>query len=128
MRSSDSGYAKGVIVPFKFFLIPIRDSQVAENEMNLQEAAATIKAVDHLSDRFRQEISLSDKLLRGFKFLGGVATAALPHARLLLSMAYAVLGAWVVLSGADYVDSRRFRLLNRVDGVRTLVRSGLSAA
>ena len=89
---------------------------------------AAIESVDGLDAAYRQQIELAQKLLRGVKFLGNVAAAALPQGRLLLAASYIVLGAYVVLAGADYVDAQRLKLLNRVPGVRQVVETNLAAA
>jgi len=44
---------------------------------------------------------------------------------LVLTALYIVLGGYVIVAGADYVDAHKLSLLNRVPGVRRVVESTL---
>jgi len=87
--------------------------------------AAAAEAVDGLEAAYRRQADLVEKLLRGLKFVALVPAAALPQGTLLMAGAYTVLGGYVVLAAADYVDARRLKLLDRVPGVRTIVETQL---
>jgi len=101
---------------------------VTNSQAGLGKFAIAIKDVDGLGTAYEQQIKLADKLLRGLRFLGGLPAAVLPQGRVLLAAAYIVLGAYVVLAGADYVDARRVKLLNRVPGVHQVVETNLVSA
>ncbi|MBM4430152.1 MAG: hypothetical protein FJ026_07365 [Chloroflexi bacterium] len=88
---------------------------------------AAINGVDQLNANYRQQAELAEKWLRGTKWLSSLALAAMPQAKLVLALGYIVLGAYIVLCGADYVDAPHFRLLNRVPGVRQVVEGNLGA-
>jgi hypothetical protein len=104
-------------------------SQVATaSQASLEKFVAAIQSVDGLNDKYQQQIGLVDRLLRGLRLLGGVPAAALPQGRLLLAAAFIVLVGYVILAGADFVDARRLRLLNRVPGVRQVVETNLASA
>jgi hypothetical protein len=90
--------------------------------------AAAAEAVDGLEAAYRRQADLVEKLLRGLKFVALVPAAALPQGTLLMAGAYTVLGGYVVLAAADYVDARRLKLLDRVPGVRTVVETKLLSA
>lgn len=98
---------------------------VTDSQANLEEFVAAIEGVDGLDTSYGQQINLADKLLHGLKFLGSVPVAALPQGKVLLAAAYIVLGAYVVLAGADYVDARGLKLLDRVPGVCQVVETNL---
>ncbi len=101
---------------------------VADSQAKLEEFVVAIEGVDGLDTAYGQQIKLADKLHQGLRFLGSVPVAALPQGRVLLAAAYIVLGAYVVLAGADYVDAQRLRLLDRVPGVRQVVERNLASA
>ena len=54
--------------------------------------------------------------------------AVLPFGTAIMAAVYIVLCAYVVLTGADYVDSERFKLLNRFPGIRQVVEANLASA
>lgn len=88
---------------------------------------AAIEGLGALGEQFSRRMKLTEQLLRGLRLLSGVPTAALPAARLLFAAAFVALAAYAVLAGADYVDSRRIRLLDRVPGVRRVVEARLNS-
>jgi hypothetical protein len=100
---------------------------VVDSEAELPAFVATLETVNGLDEDFKQKIDLSEKLIKGLKFLALVPAAALPQGRLLTAAAYLVLGGYVVLAGADYVDAQRLERLNRVPGVRQVVETNLGA-
>ncbi len=101
---------------------------VGKSQADLAEFVAATESVDGLEAAYRRQANLVEKLLKGLKFVAPVPAAALPQGTLLVAAAYIVLGGYVVLAGADYVDARRLRLLDRVPGVRTVVETKLLSA
>ena len=101
---------------------------VAESQAGLEQFAAAVDRVDGLEAAFGQQVDLSEKLLKGLRFLALVPATALPQGRLLMAAAYIVLGAYVVLAGGDYVDAPRLERLGRVPGVRRVVEAQLGRA
>ncbi|MGD1994902.1 MAG: hypothetical protein PVI59_17040, partial [Anaerolineae bacterium] len=99
---------------------------VANSGAELAALLAAIEKVEGLDQAFKQKIDLSQKLIKVLKFLALVPAAALPQGRLLAAAAYLVLGGYVVLAGADYVDTQRLERLNRVPGVRRVVEAHLA--
>jgi hypothetical protein len=79
-----------------------------------------------LDEAFIKQIDLAKKILSGARWVGSLSMEILPQAKLLLASVYLILGGYVVLTGADYVDARRFRLLGRVPGVRQVVEKNLT--
>jgi hypothetical protein len=98
---------------------------VGDSQADLEQFVAAIESVDELAVACEKQMSLTDKLLRGLKFLGGLPAAVLPQGMVLMAAAYIILGAYVVLSAADFVDAQRLKLLNRVPGVRQVVEANL---
>jgi hypothetical protein len=98
---------------------------VTDSQAGLEEFVSAIEGVDGLDTSYREQTNLAEKLLRGLGFLGGVPVAVLPQGKVLLAAVYIVLGAYVLLAGADYVDAQRLKLLDRVPGVRQVVETNL---
>lgn len=82
--------------------------------------------IQGLNEEFRRQLSLIDKLLKGLKYLGGVPAAILPYGPLLMAAVYILLCAYVVFTGADYLDAQNLKFLNRVLGVRQVVETTLA--
>jgi hypothetical protein len=94
----------------------IDTSQVA-----LGHFTSAIQTVDGLKMDYGTQVKLVEKLIKGLKFIGGLSEAVLPQSKLILAAAYIGLGGYVVLAGADYVDSPNIKWLNRVAGVHRVV-------
>jgi hypothetical protein len=54
-----------------------------------------------------------------------IPSVAIPQAMLVMAASHAVLFTYIVLAGADYADSQRIKMLNRVPGVRDLVAAAI---
>jgi hypothetical protein len=102
------------------------DRVVTDSQADLAGFALAIQGIDGLSTTFQEQFGLVEKLLRGFRFVGGAAIAAIPQATVLMAAAYLVIIGYAVLAGADYVDAERVRFLNRVPGVRQVVETNLA--
>jgi len=98
---------------------------VSESQADLSKFVIAIQDVDGLNTGFQQQLDLVDKLLRGFRLVGGAAAVAIPQASVLLAAAYIAITGYAVLAGADYVDAERVKLLNRVPGVRQVVEQAI---
>lgn len=101
---------------------------VTSSNADLVKFIATIQGVEALDAAYRKQVDLVEKLLKGIKFVGAAPAAALPHGRLLLAAAYILVGGYIILAGADYVDAERLKLLDRVPGVRRVVETNLAGA
>jgi hypothetical protein len=101
------------------------DTLVSESQADLSKFVIAIQDVDGLNTGFQQQLDLVDKLLRGFRLVGGAAAVAIPQAAVLLAAAYIAITGYAVLAGADYVDAERIKLLNRVPGVRQVVEQAI---
>jgi hypothetical protein len=98
---------------------------VAKTQAAPAQIAATIQAVNAEKEQYTHQTALADKILHGVALFGIAPAAALPQGRLILAAVCIVLGSYVILAGADFVDAPRLRLLNRVPGVRQVVETGL---
>jgi len=98
---------------------------ISESQAEMDKYVSAINGVNSLNDKYQKQIKLAEKLLNGLKYLGGVASSALPQGKLLSASLYTILGAYIILVGADYVDSPELRLLDRVPGVRHIVENNL---
>ncbi len=101
---------------------------VAATQAAPAQFANTIQALTALKDQYAKQTTLADKILRGLALFGIAPAAALPQGRVLLAAAFIVLGSYVILAGADFVDAPRLRLLNRVPGVRQIVETDLKVS
>jgi hypothetical protein len=95
--------------------------EIAASRAELEQVLAAIQDVDKLNSAFLQQVKLAENLLRGVRFLGAIAVAALPASSPVLAGVSLLVGVYIVLAGADYVDAPRFQLLSRVPGVRRVI-------
>ncbi|WP_025745857.1 hypothetical protein [Kallotenue papyrolyticum] len=100
---------------------------IAQSQAEATSYLAVAERVRSLDEQFSKQIDLADRLLRGLRWLNAVPAAALPQGRLILAVIYTVLSAYVVLTGADAVDARHTRLLDRTPGIRRVVTELLAA-
>ncbi len=90
--------------------------------------AAALTVVNGLDEAYGQQVNLAERILDKTRFLTLIPAAALPQGRVLVAALYLGLAGYIVLAGADFVDSPRLTLLRRVPGVRESVAAGLGAA
>jgi hypothetical protein len=100
---------------------------IADSQVELSQFAGAVEQVDSLKDKFRRQTNLVDKILPKLKWLAVIPAATLPQGQLLLAAAYIVLGGYVTLLGADYVDAQKFHWMDRVPGVRRAVMVNLES-
>jgi hypothetical protein len=93
---------------------------------NLEQFITAIQSVSKLDAAYRQQINWAENVLQGFKWFGTLSAAALPQGELLIAALCITLGGYVILVGADYVDSPKLTLLNCVPGVRHIVEINLA--
>ena len=87
--------------------------------------AAASRRVQELNQEYEQQVRLAEKLLDGLKYLGGFATSLLPSGPLIMGATYVALCGYIVLVGADYVDTQHLEKLSRLPGVRDVVEAEL---
>lgn len=100
--------------------------EIADSKADLQKFVAARDRVSELVEEYTAQLRLTEKLLKGLKYLGSVPVAILPYGSLLMAAVYIVLCAYVVLAGADYVDAPHLSSLHRVLGVRQVVEVNLA--
>jgi hypothetical protein len=93
---------------------------------DLARFVAAIGAVDALDEAYAKQIELAEKILGKVKLLALIPVGALPQGRVLMAAIYLALAGYIVLAGADYVDSPRVAVLKRVSGVREVVAQSLA--
>ncbi|MCT7973429.1 hypothetical protein NG797_15205 [Laspinema sp. D5] len=93
----------------------------------LEQFITAIQNVNGLDSAYRQQISWAEKLLQSLRWFGTLSTAVLPQGKLVLAAIYITLGSYVILVGADYVDSPNQAFLDCVPGVRRVVENNLNA-
>ena len=103
-------------------------AKIKESNAQSEDFTAATQSLEKLGELCSSQIGLVDKLLKGAKFLGGISVAVLPYGALLMALFYVSTFAYVVLSGADYVDAELIKLLDRVPGVRQIVVTSLKVA
>lgn len=90
--------------------------------------AKAAELVAGLEAAYGQQIRLAEQVLDKMKLVALVPAALVPQGRLVVAAVYIVLGGYIVLAGADFVDAPRVTLLRRVPGVRRLVEDALGDA
>jgi len=108
--------------------IEVLQKEITTSQAELEQLIAAIQDVDRLDSAYYQQIKLAEKLLKGLRYLGGIAATALPSGVLLMAGSYLLLGAYVIATGGDYVDASHIEFLNRVPGVRQIVETRLTIA
>ena len=101
---------------------------VMDSQAQLKQFTVAISEVNGLDSAYSQRIDWAEKLLNSLKYLRFMVTASpivLPQSQLIFASLYIVLAGYVVLVGADYVDSPQLNLLDRVPGVRQVVETNL---
>ena len=88
----------------------------AESPAGLSEYIATIQGVDALESAYRKQVEIVGKILKAFTFVAIVPAVALPQGRLLMAAAYILVGGYIVLAGADYVDAQHLAVFDCVPG------------
>jgi hypothetical protein len=101
---------------------------VDDSQATLDKFTSAIQAVDVLKDGYGNQLKLAEKLLTGLRYIGCLSDTVLPQGKLMFAVAYMTLGGYVVLAGADYVDSPHIKWLDRVAGVRRIVEGDLKTA
>jgi hypothetical protein len=100
----------------------------ASSQARLEQFIAAIQNVSKLDAAYELQIQWAKKVLEYLKWFGTLSAAALPQGELTIASFYIVLGAYVILVGADYVDAPKLNILDCVPGVRRLVKTNLATA
>lgn len=98
---------------------------VQASDAELPNYNKAIEGLDTLSTQFKEIMDFVGKLIKGLKFVGMIPAATMPQAQLVMSASHAVLFTYIILAGADFADSQRIKMLNRVPGVRDLITANL---
>ncbi len=101
---------------------------IGNSSADVTRITAAITGITALDASYKKQMELVDKVRNGLKLVGLAAGVALPQGRVLLAALYLIVGGYVVLAGADYVDAQSLKLLNRVPGVRQIVEQNLGPA
>jgi hypothetical protein len=101
---------------------------IGNSTADVTRLTAAITGITMLDASYKKQMDLVDKVRNGLKLVGLAAGVALPQGRVLLAALYLIVGGYVVLAGADYVDAQNLKLLNRVPGVRQIVEQNLGPA
>jgi hypothetical protein len=91
----------------------------------VEKVAEAKTALAALMERHKKQSDLTANLATGLTWLGAVPPAALPQGQVLRAALFILLAAFVILSGADYVDAPKLKLIDRVEGVRKVVEAAL---
>lgn len=102
------------------------EQRAQASQAGIEKIASAQEALRALEASQKKGCDLADKLTQGLKWLAVVPAAALPQGQVLRAAAFIVLAAFVILSGADYVDAPRLKLINRVPGVLEVTETGLA--
>lgn len=89
---------------------------------------AAVAAVNGIDAAYAAQVKLAEQVLQKARFLTGIPAVALPQGRLIAAVVFIGLGGYIVLAGADFVDSPRLTLLSRSPGIRTVVAGAVGEA
>jgi hypothetical protein len=95
------------------------------SQASVEKVAGAKTALATLMERHKKQSDLTANLATGLTWLGAVPSAALPQAQVIRAALFILLAAFVILSGADYVDAPRLKLIDRVEGVCKVVQGAL---
>lgn len=98
---------------------------VQQSAADLPSYAKAAEGLAQLREQFGGIMDFVGKLIKGLRFVGMIPAAAMPQAQLVMSASHAVLFTYIILAGADFADSQRIKMLNRVPGVRDLITTNL---
>ncbi len=98
---------------------------VQQSAADLPSYAKAVEGLTQLREQFASIMEFVGKLIKGLRFVGMIPAAAMPQAQLVMSASHAVLFTYIILAGADFADSQRIKMLNRVPGVRDLITTNL---
>ncbi|MDH7484909.1 MAG: hypothetical protein QHJ81_01385 [Anaerolineae bacterium] len=86
----------------------------------------TRAAVEQLDTAFASKMELADKVISSLALVKLLPPAMTPVGRLVIAAIYLGLAGYVVFTGYDHVDSDRYRLIDRVAGVRQVAQEALA--
>lgn len=98
---------------------------IAVSTSDVSAFQAAISGVQALADGYSNQMDWVGKLQSPLVQLVAGGIALTPQGRLALAAFYVVVGAYVVLAGADFVDAPNLALLDHVPGVRRVVADAL---
>jgi len=101
---------------------------VSSSQANLEQFIQAIRGVSGLDASYRKQINWVEKILQAIRWFGTLSTAVLPQGELLIASLCIILGTYVILLGADYVDSPKMSVLDCVPGVRRVVETNMATA
>lgn len=87
----------------------------------LEPFSKALKALEELCEDYSRQSRISGQILQGARWIGGGLTTVFPQASLIMAILYLTVGGYGILSGADYVDAPRLKLMKRTRGVRLRV-------
>jgi len=92
-------------------------------DATLGETRATVEQLDAA---FASKMELADKIIASLALVKLLPPAMTPVGRLVIAAIYLGLVGYVVFTGYDHVDSDRYRLIDRVSGVRQVAQEALT--
>ncbi|MGK7901123.1 MAG: hypothetical protein AB4352_06860 [Hormoscilla sp.] len=103
---------------------------VMDSQGELGKFTDGIKGVNALNSAYSKKIDWAEKMLQWMekrRFIFNASAAVLPQGELILASLYILLGTYVIMVGADYVDAPPPNRLDRVPGVRRIVEAQLAS-
>lgn len=101
---------------------------IAERNAPAEKIDAASQGISSLSDAFAKQVALIQKFYGYVGYANLLPMASLPQAKLVIALIYLLLGGYIVVAGADFVDAPNLdvKILNRVPGVKTVVEMALA--
>jgi hypothetical protein len=101
---------------------------IAERNAPAEKIDAASQGILSLSDAFAKQVALIQKFYGYVGYANLLPMASIPQAKLVIALVYLLLGGYIVVAGADFVDAPNLdvKILNRVPGVKTVVEMALA--
>ncbi|MBC8449683.1 MAG: hypothetical protein H8D78_18275 [Chloroflexi bacterium] len=93
------------------------------SDATLGETRATVEQLDAA---FGSKMELADKIISSLALVKLLPPTMTPVGRLVIAAVYLGLAGYVVFTGYDHVDSDRWKLIDRVSGVRQVAQEALT--
>jgi hypothetical protein len=96
---------------------------IGESGATIEKIEAASRGVSQLSEAFEKQVSLIEKFYGYVGYAKLLPIAKVPQANLVIALVYLLLGGYIIISGADFVDAPNLdvKILNRVPGVKSVI-------
>jgi hypothetical protein len=102
--------------------------QIRNSTTDPANFSATAQKVQTLRTSYQRQLKVLRGISTSLKFANLLPFYALPQVKLGVAGLYVLLGSYVMVAGADYLDVETVKFINLVPGLRQVIREGLPPA